>query len=174
MLSHRWMFPEVKELAIRELQKQTMTPVKRITLYHDFDVDRNLLIADYAALIDREQPLTLAEGLDLGMGTTVMIAEGREIARSNRLADGSLSASKPTIHWEDLLAMVRNFFEIPPYPVEAVETPINEDTTITPTDPKQGQAPPPPAKDTVNGSNTGASVSDINYQSVKLTDFLLP
>jgi len=153
----------VKQLAIRELQKQEMADVKRIALYHEFGVDRTLLIPHYVALCEREQPLTLDEGLTLEMETTVMVAWGREAVLSSRLADGSLNPQ-----W--LLAMVRDVFKVPPYPVEAVVTPINGDTTITPTHPKQDQAPPPPAKDTVNGSNTGASVSDINCQSVQLTD----
>ena len=161
LLSDRWLFPEVKELAIRELQKQDMTHVKRITLYHDFGVDRTLLIPDYAALCEREQPLTLDEGLNLGMETTLMVAWGREAALSNRLADGNLNP-----HW--LLAMVREIFKISPY--QDTVMPIDEDTITT----QKNQAPPPPTKDNVNGTNPGALVSDINSQSIQLTNFLLP
>lgn len=155
------MFPEVKALAIRELQEQKMTHVDRIGLYHHYGVDRTLLIPDYIALCEREQPLTLDEGLKLEMETTLMVAWGREAVISNRLADGSL-----TPQW--LFAMVRDIFAIPPYPAT---TPIDGDTTMTPTETKQ-EAPPPPTKDNVNGTNPGASVSDINSQSAQLTDFL--
>ena len=150
-LSHRWIFPEVKSLAIRELQKQTMTPVKRIVLYHNFEVDRNLLIPEYAALCEREHPLTLEEGLELGMETTLMVAWGREAARSKRLEDGALSTLGPTLHWEEILGMVRDIFKIPPHPVEGTATPMDNG---------------------VNGLNSGAPVSDINYQSIQLTDFI--
>jgi len=160
-LSHRWFFPEVKNLAIRELQRQTMEPVKRIALYHEFDVDRNLLIPDYAALCEREQPLTLDEGLDLGMETTLMIAWGRELARSNRLQDGPLGAL-PTLRWEDILAMVRDVFKIPPHPVEGML--IDEDTTTPSPTHAKDDAPPLPAKDAVNGSNTANRDDDDEAQ----------
>ena len=88
-LAHRWGFPEVKNLAVRELETKSMPDVKRIKLYHDTHVDRNFLIPRYAALCEREEPLSLAEGFDLGMETTLMIARGREEARASRSASGA-------------------------------------------------------------------------------------
>ncbi|KAF9525021.1 hypothetical protein CPB83DRAFT_572075 [Crepidotus variabilis] len=115
-LSHIWMFPEIKKLAIRELEKRPheMTPVKRIKLYHATEVDRNLLISRYAALCEREEPLTLEEGTDLGMETTLMIAKGREEIRKERLADGLRSPLTPTISGEEVRVFVRELFKLDP------------------------------------------------------------
>ncbi|KAF8953196.1 hypothetical protein BDZ97DRAFT_1929891 [Flammula alnicola] len=111
-LANRWSFDEVKSLAIRELEKKEMPDVQRIKLYHENNVDRNFLIPRYAALCEREEPLSLSEGMDLGMETTLMIARGREEARSSRLASGARSPQTPTIHGADLHEVIRELFQI--------------------------------------------------------------
>lgn len=111
-LAHRWAFPEVKNLAIRELEKKDLPDVKRIKLYHDNHVDRTFLIPRYAALCERSAPLTLAEGRDLGIETTLMIARGREEARASRTASGARSPLTPTIHGADLHEFIRELFQI--------------------------------------------------------------
>ncbi|KAF8190893.1 hypothetical protein BJ912DRAFT_316196 [Pholiota molesta] len=95
-LAHRWGFPEVKSLAVRELERKELPDVKRIKLYHDTAVDRALLVPRYAALCARDAPLSLAEGRDLGMETTLMIARGREEARAGarRRARGARRAAR--------------------------------------------------------------------------------
>ncbi|KAF8161495.1 hypothetical protein B0H34DRAFT_653729 [Crassisporium funariophilum] len=118
-LSVLWSFPEVKSLAIRELETKEIADVKRIKLYHENDVDRNLLIPRYASLCEREKPLTLAEGMDLGMETTLMIAAAREQARSSRLPSGARSPLTPTIHGADLHEVIRELFKIVPKEEEA-------------------------------------------------------
>ncbi|KAF9479073.1 hypothetical protein BDN70DRAFT_807554 [Pholiota conissans] len=112
ILAHRWGFPEVKNLAVRELEKKTMLDVKRIKLYHDTHVARHFLIPRYAALCEREEPLSLAEGMDLGMETTLMIARGREEARASRSTSGVRSPLTPTIHGADLHEFIRELFQI--------------------------------------------------------------
>lgn len=113
-LSSTWSFPEVKSLSIRELEKKIMPDVKRIKLYHETKVDRNILLPRYAALIEREEPLTLEEGYDLGMETAFMIYRGREEARSARQPNGARSPSTPTIHGADLYEVIRDVFKIAP------------------------------------------------------------
>lgn len=113
-LSERWGFPEVKHLSVRELERKSLTDVKRIKLYHLNNVDRNILIPRYAALCEREDPLTLEEGMDLGMETTLQIAKGREEVRTARLPSGARSPLTPTIHGEDLRTVIRELFKIAP------------------------------------------------------------
>ncbi|KAF8802654.1 hypothetical protein BYT27DRAFT_7112049 [Phlegmacium glaucopus] len=112
-LSVRWGFPEVKNLAVRELEKKEIPDAKRIKLYHANDVDKNILIPRYASLCEREASITLEEGRDLGMETVLMIALGREQARSSRLATGARSPLSPTIHGDELHNVVREIFQIP-------------------------------------------------------------
>jgi hypothetical protein len=81
-LAHRWAFAQVKDLAVRELEKITMEDVDRIALYHKHAVDRRILIPRYAALAAREYSLDVEEGNKLGMETTVFIAHARDCART--------------------------------------------------------------------------------------------
>ena len=102
-----------------------MLDVKRIKLYHETDVDRNLLVPRYAALIERDEPLTLEEGMDLGMETTLQIAKGREEARANRLPSGVRSPLSPTLRGADLHEVVRELFKIIPTADQEDNEPIN-------------------------------------------------
>ena len=113
-LAQRWQFPEVKGLAIRELEKKDILDVRRVKLYQDNEVDRNFLVPRYAALCEREAPLSLTEGVDLGMETALMIARGREDVRSARTASGARSPLTPTVHGPDLDAVIRELFQIKP------------------------------------------------------------
>jgi hypothetical protein len=112
-LAVRWEFPEVKNLAIRELEKKEMPLSKRIKLYHANYVDRNILIPYYAALCEREAHLTLEEGEDIGMETVLMIAAGRQEVRAQPLASGGRTPMSPTYHGLELHNVVREIFKIP-------------------------------------------------------------
>ncbi|KAG6877956.1 hypothetical protein C0993_001574 [Termitomyces sp. T159_Od127] len=113
-LAHKWEFMEIKNLVVRELEKLEMPDVDRIATYQNHDVDRNYLIPRYAALCEREQPLTLEEGTQLGMATTLMIARAREYARSNPAADGSRSPTTAGIREDEMHGLVRLLFDIQP------------------------------------------------------------
>jgi len=128
-----------------------MLDVKRIKLYQDNEVDRRLLVPRYAALCEREETLTLEEGFDLGMETTLMIARGREQARSQRLPTGGRSPLTPTAHGSDLIEIVRELFKLP-----AGEEDVGS--------PETARLPPstsyaPPANGSANGHTTGGLVS---------------
>ena len=77
-LAHKWGFPEVKALCVRELEQLYMTDIDRVVLYHEQDVDRSLLLPQYAALCQREEPISLQEGLRLGLETSLVLAHYRE------------------------------------------------------------------------------------------------
>jgi len=125
-LAVRWEFPEIKNFAVRELEKQEMPVSKRIKLYHANKVDRNILIPWYAALCEREDHLTLEEGEDIGMETLVLIARGRGEARASRLASGLRSPLTPTIRGEELNEVIRELFQIAP---ASSSNPIASDST---------------------------------------------
>lgn len=114
-LAVRWDFPEVKDLAVRELEKKIDIPdSKRIKLYHANNVDRNILIPYYARLCEREAHLTREEGEDIGMDTVIMVSAGRGEARAARLASGARSPVTPTYRGEELNEVIREIFKIAP------------------------------------------------------------
>ena len=112
-LAHSWGFPEVKKLVIRELEKLEMSDVDRIVMYHNYEVDRELLTPRYAALCAREEPLTLREGLRLGMETALMIARARECARSKPTESGARSPYPATIELVEMHTIVKDLFIVP-------------------------------------------------------------
>jgi hypothetical protein len=134
ILAHKWGFAQVKAFAVRELQKSHLSDIDRIVVYHANDVDRNLLIPCFAALCAREQPLTLAEGMKLGMETTLVIASAREYVRAQKAADGSRTPITPTVNGEELETVIRDLFRIaqPPMDLNANPSSANGDAQAAP------------------------------------------
>lgn len=145
-LAQKWSFPQVKALAIRYLELfpadpsaapstprraisryssrqqevpagEYLDPVSKIALYQNNDVDPNLLIPSYITLVARERPISLQDGLKLGMETTLVIASAREYVRSQRNPDGSrspidLSQADTPATQSELVGVVREVFGI--------------------------------------------------------------
>ncbi|TFK29659.1 hypothetical protein FA15DRAFT_581696 [Coprinopsis marcescibilis] len=128
-LSQKWGFAQVKSLAVRELEKKEFSDIDRVAEYQKNDVDRNLLIPRYAALCAREKPLTLPEGLKLGMETTLIIASAREFVRASKLADGSRSPISPTVEGDELVNIIRELFGISPPLKGSVDVVTKDGTT---------------------------------------------
>ncbi len=125
MLAHRWSFPEVKKLAIRELEKLEMADIQRIHVYQTYDVNRRLLVTRYAALCERLEPLTLEEGIKLGMATSLMIARARECVRSPSVG-GCRSPSSVSIPSEEMQNIIKDLFKIPDSPSSPSTSPVEE------------------------------------------------
>jgi hypothetical protein len=87
-LAHHWQFPQVKALAIREMEKQKIPALNKISIYHRYEVNRDLLLQSYMDLCLREEPLNYTEAEDLGLETWLMISTAREAIRRG---DGSAS-----------------------------------------------------------------------------------
>ena len=70
------------------MEKQDIPALSKITIYHRYEVNRDLLFQSYMDLCVREEPLTMAEAEDLGLETWLMISTAREMIRRG---DGSAS-----------------------------------------------------------------------------------
>ncbi|KAF8341036.1 hypothetical protein F5887DRAFT_977868 [Amanita rubescens] len=151
-LAHRWSFHEVKDLAVRELQKLDSPDIDRIVAYHDCEVDRNLLIPRYAALCHREQPLELEEGQRLGLETTLMIARAREFARGSLLPTGARSPITATLAQHEMITLIRGLFGIP--------APVTEESPVEPGAPV---FPTITSTTTTNGTN-GSMAPDVGEE----------
>ncbi|KAM6502791.1 hypothetical protein JOM56_002768 [Amanita muscaria] len=150
-LAHRWTFHEVKDLAVRELQKLDSPDIDRIVLYHDCQVDRNLLIPRYAAICEREEPLTLEEGMRLGLETTLMLARAREYARGRVLSSGERSPISATIARHEMVGLIRQLFGIPPSRAEESDV-ANTITVMAPTVTTNGNATTSSSQPPANGN----------------------
>jgi len=112
-LSDEWSFVEVKNLAIRELEKLDIEPIERVFIYHQYNIDRAYLITSYAAICTRSVPLNIYEGRRLGLETSLKIAEGRERIRA--VASEKSGARSPTFADfapNDVDAIIKEVFEI--------------------------------------------------------------
>lgn len=145
-LAHQWQFSEVKALVVRELEKMIIDHIPKIVIYHTHEIDRKYLLQSYAALCAREQPLTLAEGKELGLETVLLIMRARECARGK--SDGGIrSPIISSIDPIEMRSLVCDIFEIAP-PAESIVPP-----SAPPPPAKSNAAPPPPATNGINGTN---------------------
>ncbi|KAJ8481602.1 hypothetical protein ONZ45_g15266 [Pleurotus djamor] len=119
-LAHRWEFPEVKALCLRELEAMKMPLVDRLVLYQAHQVADDVLIPRYCQLCARDEMLTMDEGQRLGMATTLLICTVREQLRSSA-ADGLKSPLPPNLKTKDVFAAIKS--AISGKPVESTDKP---------------------------------------------------
>ncbi|EPQ55220.1 hypothetical protein GLOTRDRAFT_76535 [Gloeophyllum trabeum ATCC 11539] len=112
-LAYLWRFAEVKKLAVRELEKQYIAPVPKIALYNRYDVDRNLLLPSYSVLTTRDEPISMAEGMDLGLETSLLLARARELARGK---EGRRASSPVTIEDSEVQGLLTDVFALKDVP----------------------------------------------------------
>lgn len=90
-LSTRWLFPEMKQLAIDELQNLEMDPVEKIVTYDKYQVDKSLLVPAYKLLCKRTNRMSNEEGEQLKMPTVLGLQEVRERAIRSAAESGCTS-----------------------------------------------------------------------------------
>ncbi|EIM90917.1 uncharacterized protein STEHIDRAFT_22037, partial [Stereum hirsutum FP-91666 SS1] len=78
-LASEWNFPSIRELAIRSFTPSA-SDVDKVVLGHRYRFEEWLL-PGYTGLVERKEPLTLAEGTRLGMEDVVSINKARENIR---------------------------------------------------------------------------------------------
>lgn len=93
-LAHLWKFQDIKELAIRYLDKMTIEPVHQAALAQTCDVELNWKLNSYNAIGIREEPLTEEEGLRLGLTTTTRLVRARERIRDHWKAEAERKAEE--------------------------------------------------------------------------------
>ncbi len=103
------MFPEVRALAIKELERRTITLVGPIVLHRDYKVDPSLSAVLYAKLCSRDEPLTIEESVVLGIETTVRIFQTRERLRSS--LDGLKSLLPNGVDLADVMQVMDEVWE---------------------------------------------------------------
>ena len=77
-LAHKWVFPNVKELALKSLEALAIPLVNRIALYQKYNAPDCILNPHYATLCARSEMPTLEETTILGGPTSIMIFSVRE------------------------------------------------------------------------------------------------
>lgn len=109
-LAHRWQFPGVKDLAIRELHKIDLSVVDRIVLYQRYDIGKEFLVPLYMSLCSQDDPLSIEDSVKLGVHAATMIFHAREKLRSKPV-DGGRSPMPKDRTSKDVGAAVRQLLE---------------------------------------------------------------
>jgi hypothetical protein len=83
-LATRWLFDDIRNLAIRELANfDDIEPVQKVAIALQNDIPE-WLHPSYMALCERPNPLTVEEARKLGVEVVAQLARAREIFRDNR------------------------------------------------------------------------------------------
>ncbi|KAG2117606.1 hypothetical protein DEU56DRAFT_865995 [Suillus clintonianus] len=157
-LSTTWEFPEMKKLAVDELQMLDIEPVEKITTYDRYHIDKSLLLPAYKLLCKRAGRLSTEEGEQLKMHTVLGIQEARERAIRSAAEGGCRSPTSADADDGELEKILNDIFSLNGHVANRQAS--------------QSQAKPDPVpiikKPEVNGANNGnkssASGSNDNKQ----------
>ncbi|EGN92767.1 hypothetical protein SERLA73DRAFT_190617 [Serpula lacrymans var. lacrymans S7.3] len=121
-LANRWGFLSVKDLTVRELEKLTIEPIDKISIYHTYSIDKLFLIPSYIAVCKRDKPLGMAEGTKLGLETVLRLAEARERVRQRAVESGIRSPTFADVEEFEVEGLIREVFGIPSRPTSPIIT----------------------------------------------------
>ncbi|KAG9312168.1 hypothetical protein JVU11DRAFT_7459 [Chiua virens] len=104
-LATKWEFPEIRNLAIRQLERLDIEPVEKVFIYKCYDVSSELLLPSYVSLCRRKSLPSPEEGRILTMETILRLASAREqvvLAAAERGCATPATATAP----EDIVVAV--------------------------------------------------------------------
>lgn len=167
-LANRWTFDNVKELAVRELEKIDIEAVEKISIYHNNTISRLYLIPSYIAVCKRDKPLSFTEGMSLGMETVLRIAEARERLRLQASESGIRTPTFEDFEDAEVEVLIREIFGLGPRPTSPslATSPANGVNGSSNGVPKLNPAPPPKAHGAFAGRASGGSAPDPRVSSV--------
>ncbi|KAG1730954.1 uncharacterized protein EDB91DRAFT_1059088 [Suillus paluster] len=113
-LSTIWQFPEMKKLAVDELQNIDIEPVEKITTYDKYEIDKSLLLPAFKLLCKRPSRMSTEEGEQLKMHTVLGIHEARERAIRSAAEGGCRSPTSADADDEELERILNDVFNLTP------------------------------------------------------------
>ncbi|KAG0695640.1 hypothetical protein DFH29DRAFT_954538 [Suillus ampliporus] len=111
-LSTTWEFPEMKKLAVDELQNLEIEPVEKITIYDKYHIDKSLLLPALKLLCKRPSRMSTEEGEQLKMHTVLGIHEARERAIISAAEGGCRSPTSADADDEELEKILNEVFNL--------------------------------------------------------------
>ena len=121
-------------------------PLQKIVIYHSYAINRRLLQAAYTAFAIRDEPITIEEGQELGLETSLQLARAREFVRAPATGGKRIKDARSPVNLSgtELDALIRDIFRLSP-----------------PDQEPQG----PPQKPTGRGTKTGGHTEQPNGTS---------
>jgi hypothetical protein len=115
-LAHQWDFDKLKAFAVRELDKLEVPHVQKIYIYQKYDVKRDHLREAFTALAVRDEAIAIEEGRQLGLETSLQLAQARETLRS--IFNGRRSGNMRSPVNVELDAVICKIFQLSVEPSE--------------------------------------------------------
>ncbi|KAI0353619.1 hypothetical protein OH77DRAFT_1483585 [Trametes cingulata] len=78
----RWQMDGLRALATAQLRALYIEPIRKVLIWHRYNLPPHELISSYMDLISRPQSLSLGEAQDLGLPLFVKIAHARDLAHA--------------------------------------------------------------------------------------------
>ncbi|KDQ19433.1 hypothetical protein BOTBODRAFT_439314 [Botryobasidium botryosum FD-172 SS1] len=103
-MAHLWQFYDLKNFSFQRLELLPIHPVDKIVLYRECGLS-HMLRAAYAELCARDQPISLNEGLLLGMETVTNIFKIRESVFRQQWSFRTEISPEELEHWRDALIL---------------------------------------------------------------------
>ncbi|KAG2367606.1 hypothetical protein BDR07DRAFT_1478961 [Suillus spraguei] len=110
--STAWQFPEMKKLAVAELDKLDIEPIEKITMYDKYHINKSLLLPAYKLLCKRASRMSDEEGERLKMPTVLGILEARERAVKSAAKAGCRSPTSADADDEELDKILTDVFNL--------------------------------------------------------------
>ncbi|KAG1722786.1 uncharacterized protein EDB91DRAFT_1174146 [Suillus paluster] len=157
-LSTTWEFPEMKKLAVDELQNLDIEPVEKIITYDKYNINKSLLLPAFKLLCKRPNRMSTEEGEQLKMHTVLGIHEARERAIRRAAESGCLSPTSADADDEELEKILNDVFNLNAHATTSQGTQPQEQVPII--------NPPKPGANgtTTKSSASGSSTQDDNKQ----------
>ena len=77
-LATQWQFHEIRNFAIRQLERLNLQPIEKIALYKEYKINPDLLLPSYTTLCRNEKLPSPDEGRKLSLDTVLRLASARE------------------------------------------------------------------------------------------------
>ncbi|KAG1781122.1 hypothetical protein EV702DRAFT_962710 [Suillus placidus] len=154
-LSTTWQFPEIKKLAVDQLQNLDIEPIEKITTYDRYQIDRSLLLPAYKLLCKRAGRMSIEEGEQLKLHTVLGIQEARERAIRSAAEGGCRSPTSADADDEELEKILIDVFSLKGHSTNRQGAPPPAKPEPVPTI----KTPKPGVNGATNGNGSSASGS---------------
>jgi len=115
-LATQWEFPEIRNLAIRQLERLNLQPIEKIALYKQYKVNHNLLLPSYMLLCRNGKLPSHEEGKRLSLDTVLRIASAREKILLTAMESGCKTPTTASTPDDVTKAIIADFFDLTPLP----------------------------------------------------------
>lgn len=111
-LATQWQFQEIRNLAIRQLERLDLQPIEKIAIYKRYNVNPELLLPSYITICRKERLPSPEEGKILSMETVLKLASAREQMLLSASESGCKTPTTASTPDDVTKAIIAKLFEL--------------------------------------------------------------